>query len=172
MGIYVLGYCIPLMIEFGAYSVGYTNQLLSIACLSIAAITLFTQIIFELGQAFAQGTKWLNFWNFIDFSGFVTFGLYSYYIALGYWKDNFPEPENEEFFMVILKTLLVCLALNKIMYFLRIFDEYGFLVKMIGLTFSDMIPFSIFFFINVMFFTMLMLVLRVKLDEKTYPDIN
>lgn len=74
--------------------------------------------------------------------------------------------------MVILKTLLVCLALNKIMYFLRIFDEYGFLVKMIGLTFSDMIPFSTFFFINVVFFMMLSQVLRLGLDDIAYPDIN
>ena len=74
--------------------------------------------------------------------------------------------------MVILKVLLVCLALNKIFYFLRIFDEYGFLVKMIGLTFSDMIPFTIFFFINIIFFMMLAQVLRLGLDTEAYPDIH
>lgn len=74
--------------------------------------------------------------------------------------------------MVILKTLLICLALNKIMYFLRIFDEYGFLVKMIGLTFSDMIPFTIFFFINVVFFMMLAQVLRLGVDTEAYPEVN
>lgn len=66
------------MIEFGVYSLGEINQTLSTICLSIAAITLFTQLIFELGQAFAQGTKWLNFWNLFDLAGFVTYAFYFY----------------------------------------------------------------------------------------------
>ena len=59
----------------------------------------------------------------------------------------------------------------KILSFVRVFESYGFLVQMIKLTINDTVPFLVFFFIFVLFFTLITIILKVDLDDETYVGI-
>lgn len=57
-------------------------------------------------------------------------------------------------------------AFTKILFFVRIFDEYGFLARMIRLTVNEMIPFIIFFFGGSLLFGIFFMILDVELDVR------
>ena len=54
----------------------------------------------------------------------------------------------------------------KIMFFLRIFEQYGFLVAMVFLTLLDLIPFIAGFIISIVFFALCFHVLGADVDDE------
>ena len=56
-------------------------------------------------------------------------------------------------------------AFAKGLSFVRIFDDYGFLVRMIGLTVNELIPFMAFFFVYTLLFAIAFMIMGIKLDH-------
>lgn len=67
-----------------------------------------------------------------------------------------------------LKLSLIVLAFMKLAFFIRIFEDYGFLVQMILYCIIDLIPFIMSFMIFLVVFSISFVVLRNEID----PDVN
>lgn len=67
---------------------------------------------------------------------------------------------------------LVLQVFMKLLFFMKIFADYGFLVQMIGLSILDMGPFMAFFTLWVVFFAIENRVLMLEFDESEYSGIN
>ena len=63
------------------------------------------------------------------------------------------------FHEVILTLILVVLGFTKILYFIRIFEDFGLLVQVIGETILAIIPFAVYYIIWILFFAVMFLVL-------------
>lgn len=72
-------------------------------------------------------------------------------------------------FIPMLKLALVVTSVMKLMYYMRIFEEYGFLIQMIIFCIADLIPFIIFFavfnFIFIICFTVIKMGIDPEVDE-------
>ena len=70
-------------------------------------------------------------WNLIDFLQFFSFCSMQYFTKFNDQVAFLPE----------LKLALLLLAFMKLMFFVRIFEKYGFLVQMIVYCVIDLVPF-------------------------------
>ena len=61
----------------------------------------------------------------------------------------------QPFNIIILMVILIVGGFAKILYFLRIFDDYGLIVTMVGETISELVPFSTYFVMWIFLFTVL-----------------
>ena len=52
----------------------------------------------------------------------------------------------------------------KVMFFVRVFEQYGFLVTMVGITINDAVPFLVFFGMFVLFFSTVVMILELQID--------
>jgi hypothetical protein len=64
-----------------------------------------------------------------------------------------------------LKIVLVMLSLVKLLFFLRVFEEYGFLVQIIMVCCIDLIPFITFYMIFLFMFSITFVVLNMEVDD-------
>jgi len=60
----------------------------------------------------------------------------------------------------------------KILYFLRVFEQFGALVQMLLTTMTGLVNFMIFFALSVGFFTVSHCMLQVTFDATSYPSVN
>eukprot|EP00356_Strombidium_inclinatum_P014125 CAMPEP_0170507790 /NCGR_PEP_ID=MMETSP0208-20121228/60143_1 /TAXON_ID=197538 /ORGANISM="Strombidium inclinatum, Strain S3" /LENGTH=67 /DNA_ID=CAMNT_0010790251 /DNA_START=336 /DNA_END=539 /DNA_ORIENTATION=- len=60
----------------------------------------------------------------------------------------------------------------KMLFFMKIFSDYGFLVQMIYLSFLDMGPFMAFFSLWVLFFTIEFKVLGFEFEDADYSGLG
>jgi len=68
--------------------------------------------------------------------------------------------------------VLIILAFMKILFFMKIFSDYGFLVQMVFLSFLDMGPFMAFFSLWLLFFTIEFKVLGFEFDDSEYANLG
>lgn len=61
----------------------------------------------------------------------------------------------------------------KVMSFVRVFEKYGFLATMLEITIGDAVPFMMFFFMFVLFFSTIVMILELDIDplDKSYPEM-
>ena len=64
------------------------------------------------------------------------------------------------------KMLLILLAFMKLLFFMRIFENFGFLVQMILLCVLDLFPFIISYMIFLIVFTVIFVVLKMEIDPE------
>ena len=64
------------------------------------------------------------------------------------------------------KLVLIILAFMKLLFFVRIFEDYGFLVQMVLLCVLDLIPFIISYVIFLVIFTICFVVLKMEIDPE------
>jgi hypothetical protein len=57
------------------------------------------------------------------------------------------------FSIMILQLIIVICGFIKILYFIRIYESYGFLVQMVGETCVEIVPFMVFFTLWILFFS-------------------
>mmetsp|Transcript_3352 Transcript_3352/g.5063 ORF Transcript_3352/g.5063 Transcript_3352/m.5063 type:complete len:244 (-) Transcript_3352:104-835(-) len=73
---------------------------------------------------------------------------------------------------------MVTAAMIKTLYFIRIYEQFGFLVQMVLLTFIDVVPFTTFMVVWIVYFAMTFMIVRWQIepdptdDELEYPEIN
>ena len=114
---YVFFYLLPIWITLFTTTESLHEKMLKIACVP-AGILFFIEIV----QMKEQGLKYIGGWNIIDFVQFFVFIALQYFT---YGKDD------TGVFIPELKLLLVVVAFVKLLFFVRIFEKYGFLVQMI-----------------------------------------
>ena len=95
-------------------------------------------------------------WNLIDSGQLVVFGILYYMRYMGEDRNVLYFPE--------LKLVNIILTFLKLLFFVRIFEAYGFLVQMIILCLQDLVPFFICYLLFLNFFTMCFIVLQCDID--------
>lgn len=65
-----------------------------------------------------------------------------------------------------LRIILVILSFVKLMFFLRVFEKYGFLVQIIMSCCIDLIPFIFFYMIAIIMFSLVFATLKMEIDEE------
>jgi len=114
-----------------------------------------------------QGLKsYMRGWNLVDLSGFISF------LVLMTVQFYYPRDTKENVFQILLILFLVLQVFMKLLFFMKIFSDYGFLVQMIGLSILDMGPFMAFFTLWVVFFAIENRVLMLEFDESEYDGLN
>ena len=78
----------------------------------------------------------------------------------------------QPFNVIIMMLILIIGGFAKILYFLRIFDDYGFIVEMVGETIVQLIPFSSYFIMWILLFTVLFQTLQVEIPPDSYPNLT
>ena len=73
---------------------------------------------------------------------------------------------------MILMVILILQVFMKLLFFMKVFADYGFLVQMIGLSILDLGPFLAFFSLWVLFFTIEFKVLQWEYEDKDYANLN
>jgi hypothetical protein len=68
--------------------------------------------------------------------------------------------------------LIVCQAFLKVLYFLKIFSNYGFLVQMIKQSIIDISGFLVFFSMWILFFSIQYKILEAEFDLEEYKSLN
>jgi len=66
-----------------------------------------------------------------------------------------------------LRLLLLTLTMIKLLFFVRIFEEYGFLVSMIQYCIADLIPFLVTYLLFLIITSMVYTVLKAEPDPET-----
>lgn len=95
-------------------------------------------------------------WNIVDFLNILLF-------TIVYILDHFIENE-PPLYMYILTLMNVSLAFIKLLFFIRLFEDFGFLVQLLISCLKELIPFFILYIIFLLFFAMCFEVLRVDVD--------
>ena len=69
--------------------------------------------------------------------------------------------------------LIVICGFFKVLFFIRIYADYGFLVQMVGMTIVQVIPFTLFFIMWITFFTVCYQTLKVEISsaDEDYPNV-
>lgn len=67
---------------------------------------------------------------------------------------------------------MVVFGFFKILYFIRIYESYGFLVQMVGETFGQVGPFTIFFIAWIIFFSVCYQIVRIEIDSGDEEYLN
>ena len=126
--------------------------------LQVAIIPAFILFFIEVIQIREQGINYFIGWNLIDFS------LFGIFLTLQYFK--YIGKEDTMTYMPETKLGLVILAFLKLLFFVRIYEDYGFLVQMIRLCVLDLIPFIISYVIFLGIFTICFVVLKMEIDPE------
>lgn len=114
-------------------------------------------------------------WNLTDFSQIWCYLAFFYirYMQVEHSKDLNMTLLN---FLPHLKYMILFLSFIKIMYFVRIYQEYGFLVQMVILTIEDLVPFLHALIFSIFFFAICFFVLEIDIDDDikdvTGPGFN
>lgn len=125
----------------------------------------------ELNQIYNSGgfSEYLTSdgWNVVEFSQFFVLVIY---IIMNIYLDNNAETRNAV--MAILSLIVVLQLFIKILYFIRLFDDLGFLVQMVNQTIQDVAPFTTYMFLYIIFFAMCQKVLRIEYDSDDYTNLE
>lgn len=80
-------------------------------------------------------------------------------------------PTNEDIWIRIAISLLLVLFFLKIMFFVRINEEYGRLADLLLKVLQDLLPFQVFFFGCIIVYAGVFAVLYMKVDQNDYPSL-
>lgn len=125
---------------------------------SIAFFPSAILLVIESIQIREDRSEYFMGWNIIDFSQLCLFYFLLYLRLRGY--------DNDLAFFPLLKLINILLAFIKMGFFVRIFEEYGFLVQMVNSVLRSLIPFTVVYIILVLIFSICNVVLRLKVDEE------
>lgn len=105
-----------------------------------------------------------DIWNIVDSSQFLVFSMLTILKVFDFvdLQQDFGEKSLMETYLLIISLFQ---AFAKGLSFVRIFDDYGFLVRMIGLTVNELIPFMAFFFVYTLLFAIAFMIMGIKLDH-------
>ena len=116
----------------------------------------------EIIQIKEQGLSYFAGWNLTDFTQFWVFLIIT---ILN--QQDIEDDQNYTLYLAELRLMLVALTMIKLLFFVRIFEEYGFLVSMIQYCIIDLIPFLVSYMLFLIIFSMLYTVLRMEPDPET-----
>lgn len=151
--LYFFFYCVPMCVSCFKMTDRIDNMMFLIAF--FPSIIL---LVIESIQIMKDGSEYFMGWNIIDFSQLVLFYFLTYLRLRGY--------DNDLPFFPMLKLINILLAFIKMGFFVRIFEEYGFLVQMVISVLHSLIPFTVVYLLFVLIFSICNVVLRLDVDEE------
>ena len=147
-------------------------------CVDVAMLTQILFIAGELVQLCVYGMDYLSWDNFIDVLMFVVWAYY-YMQRVEDLKSHLPRlvqplesSIDHQFQQSLLHASILILGSLKIMSFLRVFKEFGQLVKLMAKVISDMVVFTIFFFYWLFFASFMYDILGNNTNYDDYPGIS
>ena len=134
-------------------------------CNLVSLFSLMCFLVIEICQLRQLGAEeyFFDFWNFVDFTQSLVFMIQVY---LNFQNDAEPHYVGR----MALNLISLFQAFSKGLSFVRLSDEFGFLVKMIGITITELMPFMIFFFFYTSFFSVAFMM--TSIDTVKYPRVQ
>jgi len=124
----------------------------------IASFPATILLIVEMIQIKWQGIEYFYGWNMIDFLQLVVFGIL--------FILRFEGLDHQMLYFAQFKLLNIILAIFKLMFFIRIFEAYGFLVQMVVYCVQDLIPFLVCYMTFLLVFAICYTVLQLDIDPE------
>ena len=124
----------------------------------IASFPATILLIVEMIQLKWQGIEYFYGWNMIDFLQLVVFGIL--------FILRFEGLDHQMLYFAQFKLLNIILAIFKLMFFIRIFEAYGFLVQMVVYCVQDLIPFLVCYMTFLLVFAICYTVLQLDIDPE------
>lgn len=132
MRLYVFGFLAPFIL-----SITFDNFLLKNLCYILCFVTQCFLLIFEVVQMRQYGLEYIkDFWNCIDlmqFSGFI-------YLFISKLLSQFA---SDSFLDILITAMILFLSINKMLYFVRIYDKVNEMVIIISNVIEHVGPFAI-----------------------------
>ncbi|CDW81541.1 wd-40 repeat protein [Stylonychia lemnae] len=120
-------------------------------------------LVYEIKQVKVQGKDYFkDGWNYFDFLHIVSFTIYCILDFIDVDQD----------ILILVKIMVIVLSFMKLLFFLRIYDGFSFLVQMMAGVFKDLKYFLIFFLIFILQFGMIFLVLFKAQGIEEYNGVN
>ena len=109
----------------------------------------------------------VNYWNYIESSSFIVYiSFLTIRILNGFAKDP-------TFVEIVLSMFLMVAGFFKVLSFMRIYEQFGFLVQMVFLTIEELVGFTLFFIMWICFFAICFITLQVDFSGITdYPGVH
>jgi len=124
----------------------------------IASFPATILLIVEMIQIKWQGIEYFYGWNMIDFLQLVVFGIL--------FILRFEGLDHQMLYFAQFKLLNIILAIFKLMFFIRIFEAYGFLGQMVVYCVQDLIPFLVCYMTFLLVFAICYTVLQLDIDPE------
>ena len=130
MRLYIFGFLAPYIL-----SITFDSYLLKNLCYILCFVTQCFLFIFEIVQMRQYGLEYVkDFWNCIDlmqFGGFI-------YLFISKLLSQFA---SDSFLEIIISAVILILSVNKMLYFIRIFDSLNEMIIIIQYILSELVPF-------------------------------
>lgn len=113
----------------------------------------------------------LDVWNWIELSHYIGFYVLTMYSLAGVeyvGEKNTLKP----LFLICLEWLFMITGFMKVLYFLRLSESLGLMVRMVSTTIMMCIPFISFFSMWILLFTILQMGLNLNVGEDDYKSLN
>lgn len=95
-----------------------------------------------------------DFWNLVDFTQAFVFAWSTILLFIDRGKEG-------QMLELTLNLVSLIQAFSKALSFVRLSDDFGFLVRMIGMTIQELVPFLLFFFLYTSFFSIAFMILEI-----------
>lgn len=151
--IYFLMYVIPMCICSFKISDEVNTLMFQVALFPIIILAFIESV-----QIIEQGYEYFIGWNLIDFSQIMVFIILSVLRYRGL--------DNKLLYYSQIKLLNILLAFFKLLFFVRIFNEYGYLVQLIIYCVKDLIPFLTSYITLLFVFTICYIVVKLEVDPE------
>lgn len=164
--IYLLTFILPLVVAFAEPDYNKVCYVISLTSLSLFFIIEICQMS-HLGIV----DYLFDFWNIVDSTQFIVFGYLTYDVLNETVEDGIILDKSVTIKLLYIVALLQ--AFGKSMFFARIYDDYGFLVRMIGMTMKELLPLIFFFLVFTLFFALAYMALGIDIDTtRPGPFVN
>lgn len=151
--VYLTMYCFPIFM-----TLFLEDEWWHILCLKIAILPACMLLFIESIQMYDQGYEYFMGWNIVDFSQICIFATLLYMKHIGVDDDAVYMPE--------VRLTLIVLSFMKLLFFIRIFEDFGFLVQMIQFCVIDLIPFIASYLVFLCVFSICFVVLKMEIDPE------
>lgn len=149
--IYTFLYCIPMCVS--SFKISNTIDDLMLKIAFIPALMLF---FIEMIQFLEQGLLYFKGWNIIDSSQLAVYTFMCSLRILGF--------DNQLLFYPELKLVNITLAFMKLLFFIRIYEQFGFLVSMIFSCVMALQNFIISYIVFLLVISVCYVVLQMEVD--------
>ena len=159
--LYIFGYIGPQLVSV-IVADDFVSQICG--CVSLSTLLLFFGL--ELCQLKMLGPEeyFFDFWNLVDFTQGFVFAIST---VLTFYTQ-----EDRYVLEMTLNLISLFQAFAKGLSFVRLSDDFGFLVRMIGITITELTPFIMFFFLYSTLFSVAFMILKIDTEEYDRLDTN
>jgi len=122
-----------------------------------------------------------DFYNCVDLAMFVTYCCYFLVRMFDTESTLLPLEAGTSlsqgqvtflYHMSLLNCFIICQSFLKIMFFLRVFEQFGLLVDLVAQALSDSIPFTCFLIMWLILFSLLFRILGFEIDDGDYSSMG